>query len=313
MSRKVRLLSSMSELGAGTRGASLGFEAFRLASLKDDPGFLDQFDFEEVENFNYSLHKETSFTFGKKIDYISKVYQLNADAIERSLKDNMFPFIFTGDHSNAGGTIAGIKQHYPDKTLGVLWIDAHADLHSPYTSPTGNVHGMPLATAIFEDNLDSQINDPSPEVIANWNKMKGKSQRLKPENLVFVGVRDTETPENNLLRKYSIPNYSTAQLREMGLKQSVDKIKESFVNCDILYVSFDVDSLDSSISKGTGTPVPNGLSKNEAKELILSFLDDPRLVCLECTEINPLLDDKNTMAEAAYEILKPALQTLKQD
>lgn len=225
----------------------------------------------------------------------------------------MFPLVLSGDHSNSYGTIAGIKAAYPEKTLGVVWIDAHADIHSPYTSPSGNMHGMPLAMALGIDNLERQINDPTPETIFYWNSLKKlgyDGPKLRPEHLVYVVVRDTEEPEDYLIDKYGIKNFTYDEFVRKGAEAVAYEALDRLRDCDIIYVSFDVDSLDSKFSKGTGTPVEVGLTVQEAKELNYFLLQDPRVVCYEVTEINPTLDTENTMAENAFEILETATEAI---
>ena len=225
--------------------------------------------------------------------------------------------MLSGDHSSALGTISGIKAAYPNKTLAVVWIDAHADIHSPYTSPSGNVHGMPLAAAMAEDNLDSKINTVTAETEKFWNKLKniGTSKiKVNPENIVYFGVRDTEEAEAKQIDKLNIRNYKVEEIRYRGLKNCVNEAINKLANCDIIYVSFDVDSMDCDlISYGTGTPVPKGFDQYEIIQIIDGFLNTKKVICLEFVEINPLLDLKgNKMAETAFQILDEVTKTLKE-
>ncbi len=312
MFSKTQIIAVKSELGAGTRGSSLGFDALRIASLHQEPSFFENRPIESVETENRHLFQPTIFQTAKRLNGIVNMYDRISAKLNQQYSKSQLPIIISGDHSNAGGTIAGIKKSFPHKRLGVVWVDAHADLHSPFTSPSGNVHGMPLATAIAEDNVESQNNEPEAEAIKFWNKMKGATQRVLPSDLFFVGVRDTETPEDNLMAKYDMPNVTTAQLREMGATAVAEKALNHLGDCDLIYVSFDVDSLDPSISIGTGTPVPHGLTEEEAQSLLLRLVEDDRLCCFETTEINPLLDDKgNAMAEAAFRVIKPVIEKIE--
>lgn len=312
MPKKLQILSIMSELGAGTRGASLGFEALRMASLKYDFQFFTKRNIKRVKTENDLIFKKSTRKFAKRLDGIERMYRNIEKEVSQKLKANYFPVIFSGDHSNAGGTIAGIKTAYPRKRLGVIWVDAHSDLHSPYTSPSGNVHGMPLGTALNEDNLENQNNQPSEETIWHWNEMKGSNQRVKPSDLFFIAVRDSEEPEKKLMEKYNIPNVTVDELREKGVKKVAQMALEHLADCDIIYISFDVDSMDPSVSRGTGTPVEHGLTEDEARDLLLNLVDDKRLCCFETTEINPLLDDKgNAMAEAAFRVVKPVIEKIE--
>jgi arginase len=312
MQRKIKFLGNMSELGAGTRGSSMGLDAMKIASFSLNKGFFRKYKVEQIPNLNDLLFENIKTNTAKRLDGIVEMYDRISKTVEKYLRKNAFPIIIAGDHSNAGGTIAGIKKAFPDSRLGAIWIDAHADIHSPYTSPSGNVHGMPLATAIHEDNLECQQKNPSKETQKNWKIIKGDSQRVKPEDLFFVGVRSTEPPEDFLMKKYNIPNIKVPELTRKGADTVAKKALEHLGNCDKIYVSFDVDSLDSSISMGTGTPVPGGLSEDQAAQLLTGLLADERVVGLEFTEINPVLDTKgNVMAETAFRILEKCVTQIE--
>lgn len=305
MPRKIKFIGNMSELGAGTRGASLGLDAMKIASFSLNKNFFRKYKVERIANLNDLLFEDIKTNTAKRLDSIVVMYERIRHIVARHLCDNRFPIVIAGDHSNAGGTIAGIKDAFPTKRLGVIWIDAHADLHSPYTSPSGNVHGMPLATAIHEDNLECQQKKPSAETRKNWNLIKGESRRVNPADLFFVAVRSTEKPEEHLMEKYQIPNVNVPELTNSGAEKVAETALEHLKDCDHIYVSFDVDSLDSTISKGTGTPVSGGLSEEQATQLLLSLLKSPKVISLEFTEINPVLDTKgNVMAETAFRILE---------
>lgn len=311
--KKVKLIEVRSELGAGTRGASMGIDALRVAGWDKASDYFKRFNSVSVPDLNYTLFDKDLFPNAHRIDSILAVHKNIANTVEQTIAMDMFPLVLSGDHSNAHGTIAGIKAAYPDKTLGVIWIDAHADIHSPYTSPSGNVHGMPVAAALNIDNLERQINDPAPETIFFWNSLKKlgiDGPKLEPKHLVYIVVRDTEEPEDYLMAKHGIRNFTYAELNERGVAQIVADALELLQDCDIIYVSFDVDSLDSKFSKGTGTPVEVGLTVEQAKELNYLLLQDPRIVCYEMTEINPTLDTENTMAENAFDILEAATEAI---
>jgi arginase len=311
--KKVKLIEVRSELGAGTRGASMGVDALQVACWDKGSDYFKRFNSVSVPDLNYTLFDKDLFPHAHRIDSILTVQKNIANTVEQTIAMDMFPLVLSGDHSNAHGTIAGIKAAYPDKTLGVIWIDAHADIHSPYTSPSGNVHGMPLAAALHIDNLERQINEPEPETIFFWNSLKKlgiDGPKLEPKHLVYMVVRDTEEPEDYLLNKYGIKNYSYAELNAKGVAEVAAEALEQLRECDIIYVSFDVDSLDSKFSKGTGTPVEIGLTVEQAKELNSLLLQDPRIVCYEMTEINPTLDTENTMAENAFDILEAATEAI---
>lgn len=311
--RKIKLVEVRSEIAAGTRGASLGIDAVKIASLDKKSNFFTQFDPINVQDANSFLWKGNKFPHAKYIDGVYQVLKNVYSTIESLRLEKKFPIVLAGDHSTAAGTIMGIKAAHPEKRLGVIWIDAHADLHTPYTTPSGNMHGMPLAMTAQLDNMECQVNTPSSETITFWEKIKkigGDHPKILPSDIIFISVRDTETPEDYLMNHYGIRNFSTQEVREKGVKSIAVEALELLKDCDQLYISFDVDSLDSSISVGTGTPVPNGLTVAEAIELNAELIKDKRVCCWEIVEVNPTLDTENTMAEIAFDVLEITTKSL---
>ncbi len=309
----LQLITAMSELGAGTRGSSLGYAAIRSASFSIQPKFFRAVQPRKVQTNNALLYRHPETPYGKRIRGIVRMYRRISAVVAETLDDGQFPLVLSGDHSNAGGTIAGIKQAFPLARLGVVWIDAHADMHSPYTSPSGNMHGMPLATAIGEDNLECKINDPSPVTRDAWTKLKGHPQRVRPEDVAFIGLRSTEEPEDALIAKYGMTVYRVPVVRELGISTVVQRVLEQMKDCDMVYVSFDVDSMDPTVSVGTGTPVAGGFDESEAKQLLELFADAPLVRCMEFTEINPLLDKGgNAMGTTAFRLLQNTVYRLQE-
>jgi arginase len=315
MRRAIKFLINKSEITAGTRGASLGPEAMMVAARKQGSDFFAQYDKVYLEDVNYYLDHEIKYPLAKRIGGLLQVFENVTAAIDSTVKEGKFPFLLSGDHGSAGGTIAGIKAAFPDKRLGVIWIDAHADIHTPYTTPSGNMHGMPLATALAIDNLEEQVNDPIPEVAGYWEKLKNvgiPGAKIQATDLIYVAVRDTEPQEDAVLSRFNICNHSVAAVRAEGAEAIAQKCLSQLKDCDVLYISFDVDSMDPDhSSKGTGTPVGNGLMPEEAEVLLQLLAADPRTVCMEFVEINPCLDDRmNRMAEIAFDLLEKTVKHL---
>ncbi|MDW3212038.1 MAG: arginase [Reichenbachiella sp.] len=304
------IIENKSELGAGTRGASLCVDAIRMSALAGGSDFFQRHQVNTLIVPQDDLYKETRHPFAKRIDGIKKVYEMVSREVSKNLLDQQLPIIISGDHSSAGGTLAGIKKAYPDSRLGVVWIDAHADMHSPYTTPSGNVHGMPLAAALGWDNKEAKCNEVDTETQQLWDELKsvGTSQpKVSPENLLFVGVRDTERAEDLLIKQRGVTNYKVDEIRTRGASVMARRaLEEKFADCDMIYLSLDVDGMDcEATSYGTGTPVKNGLLKEEVKEFIQVILESGKVCAFELVEVNPLLDDKgNKMAEIALEILE---------
>ena len=311
--KNIKLIEVPSEIGAGTRGASLGVDAIKIAALDFMSNFFVHFPSEKIEVENNLLFEPIQSPYAKRIQGVLNMYERISKSVSDSIKNNFFPVILSGDHSNAGGTIAGIKMAKPKSKLGVIWIDAHADLHTPYTTPSGNMHGMPLATAIAEDNEDSKVHDLDEKTTKQWNMLKsiGKiNQKVLPEDIVFISLRDFEKEEKFLIEKYGMKVITTSEVRRNGAENVSRKVLRYLSDCTDIYVSFDVDSLDSAISKGTGTPVSNGLREREAEDLISKFMQNRKVCCFEITEVNPTLDKENLMAEIAFNILQRSVNVL---
>ncbi len=314
--KELQILEQKSEIGAGTRGASLGIDAVKIASLNKGSKFFFENKSIEVPNQNHLLFEDNKTPTAIRIEGIVEVYNKTSNAIKDVVKSGKFPLVLAADHASAGGTIAGIRASFPNKRLGVVWIDAHGDLHSPYTSPTGNIHGMPLATALAEDNLDCKIKEIKEEAKQGWEDLKNCQNfmpKIAPEDLVFFGVRDTERPEDQLMEQLELKNFTVEETRLKGVKDSVNEALNRLSRCDIIYISFDVDSMDCDIvSKGTGTPVPNGYTPDEASEIIHELFKSNKVACFEMVEVNPTLDNKvNLMAETAFEILEKTAKDIE--
>ena len=311
--RTVKLIEVKSEIGAGTRGASLGIDAIKIAAMDFHSLYFKKLKSVEIETENEELFEPIINHYAKHINAVYKIYLRVSKEVGKVIKRKQFPLILAGDHSTAGGTIAGIKMAAPNKRLGVIWIDAHADIHSPYTTPSGNMHGMPLALSLGEDNLECQENEPIGETKMFWNKLKnigGICPKIQYNDIVYVGLRDTEEQEEFLIAKHKMKRFSVAEMRKKGISRSADHILKLLIHCDLIYISFDVDSMDPSVSKGTGTPVAKGLTELEAASFASRLVRSPKVCCFEMVEVNPTLDRENTMAENAFKILRKVTNEL---
>ena len=311
----IKLLKNRSDIGAGTRGSDLGIDALEIAAINQDNDFFHRHLFQDIVTHNETIYQKNTNSFAKRIEHVAEQCNRVCDAVSTALLQNYFPVVLSGDHSSALGTISGIKKAHPNKKLGVVWIDAHADIHSPYTSPSGNIHGMPLAAALSFDHKHLQVNEISVDTIHYWNVLKNigtTDPKLKPENLVYFGLRDFEPAEKQVIEEASISNYTVEQLRENGLQNILAAIIKKFEDVDEIYISFDVDSMDcDQISYGTGTPVKSGFLPDEINQILEQLFFTKKVVCLEIAEINPLLDNKgNKMAETAFQILSNFEQQL---
>ena len=311
--KNIKLIEVPSEIGAGTRGASLGIEAIKIAALDFMSNFFIHFPSEKIPTENKLLYEPIESPYAKRIKGVAAIYDRVSKAVCDTLKNNFFPVILSGDHSTAGATIAGIKIAKPKSKLGVIWIDAHSDLHTPYTTPSGNVHGMPMAVSINKNNEECAVHEVDDETAKYWNYLKnlGKiAPKVLPEDVVFISLRDFEKEERHLIEKYDMKVITTKEVRSKGAENVVRSVHRYLADCTDIYISFDVDSLDSSISKGTGTPVSNGLKEREAEDLISKFMQNRKVCCFEIAEVNPTLDKENLMAEIAFNILQRSVNVL---
>ena len=304
----IKLIKNRSDIGAGTRGSDLGIDAIEIAAINQNNDFFHRHLFVDVETHNETIYNKNNNNFAKRIEHVVEQCQRVADAVKTTIHEGFFPIVLSGDHSSALGTISGIKAAAPAKKLGVIWIDAHADLHSPFTSPSGNIHGMPLAAALWEDNIECQINEPGVTTELQWEKMKNigtNAQKINAQDLVYFGLRDFESAEAHLIEKEKIKSYKVEEVRFRGLEVCVTEAIEKLKECDLIYVSFDVDSMDCDhVSSGTGTPVPIGFFAEEIIRIFDQLLSCNKIGCIEFTEVNPLLDNKgNLMAETAFQVL----------
>ena len=311
--KELKIIEVKSEIGAGTRGASLGVEAIKIASLDLNSDFFKQYESVEVENVNELLFDGAKHAYAKFIDGVMIMEERVCLEVYETIWEENFPLIIAGDHCTAYGSIAGIKKADPKVRLGVIWIDAHADIHTPFTTPSGNMHGMALSMACGIDNLECKVNDPRGETLEYWEQIKNvgiPGPKVYPEDIVYIGVRDLEKPENYLINKYNINFIETEDIKKLGPVKIAERALQMLDHCDLIYISFDVDTLDSRISTGTGTPVPNGLTVDEAKTLNSELAKNNKVCAWEIVEVNPTLDTENRMAESAFEILDATAKSI---
>jgi arginase len=306
--RRLKLVISKSDLGASRRGVHLGPDALQAAAAEANFPLFDLYPVTKYET-EYNFSRQTTEQEAKHIKAILQRDEELCQLTYNTLIEGYTPLIFSGDHSNAVGSISGIREAFPSKKLGVVWSDAHPDFHTPFTSPSGNLHGMPVGCLLGLDNQENKIRNPSPDVIRAWEGYKkiGNSNicpKLYPQELVLLGIRDFEEQEWNVIQESEIKYFTSKDIKQKGVKWIINETINHLKECDLIFVTFDVDSLDPSISRGTGTPSANGLSVEDVKTLLKAFWQLPNLCGMEITEINPLLDCQNKMAKTVIDLLK---------
>ena len=312
MRKNIVIIESASENGAGKRGASLGPSALVLESRAQGLDLFDNIEWTQCSEFNDFYNPNNENQHAKNAGSVYKALDALCTHTEKIVQAGHFPLVLTGDHSNAIGSFSGLKNAFPDKRIGAIWVDAHYDLHSPYTSPSGNIHGMPLNALIGDDNKEQQCNEVSESDKGYWENIKSLgnkkiSPKINPEDIVFIQVRDFEKPEEHMAKKHNIRSFFPSEVNSKGITAVLEETLDYLSSCDMIYVSFDVDCQDTSISVGTGTPVPNGLNSEESQIVFDQLFNHPKVAAFEITEINPLLDTENKMAKAVLKLLTGVL------
>jgi arginase len=296
--KTVNLMGFPMDLGADRRGVDMGPSAVRIANLQEK---LEHLGYKVIDSGDINIQIMEKQRIGNpKLKFLNEILRTSkilASRIEKVLDKDQFPLCIGGDHSMALGTIAGISSHCRKNKLrmGVIWIDAHPDMNTDLTSPSGNIHGMPLAASLGIGN----------EKLVNFLGFKPK---IKPENCALIGIRSIDMLERKLIKKLNIPIYTMSEIDKLGIHRVITRVLKHFKeNVDHIHVSFDLDSVDPSIVPGVGTPVPGGLSYREAHLIMEAIAECGCMSSLEITEVNPILDNKNKSAVFASEIIASSM------
>ncbi|WP_214780088.1 arginase [Exiguobacterium sp. s22] len=229
----------------------------------------------------------------KRFDGVLHTVTELAEVVHREISEKRFPMIVGGDHSMAIGTLAGLAQTGP---YGVIWVDAHADLNTGETSPSGNIHGMPLAAAMGMGDV-------------RLTEVGGREPKLSPEHLVYIALRDIDEGEMNEINRLGIKVITVEEVRTRGvdtiMAEALSYLRE---RVDRFYISFDMDSLDASLVPGTGTPVDGGLTEVEAKAILKAAMQADDLIAVELVELNPALDRDDVTAQLAYRLCETIIK-----
>ena len=286
------------DLGSGRRGVDMGPSAMRIAGLQNK---LKNLGYKVTDTGDIKIEiLEKQKAGNPKLRYIDEILKTSgtlADAVESVLDKNSFPLCIGGDHSMALGTIAGISSYCKKNNLKlcVIWIDAHTDMNTDKTTPSGNIHGMPLAASLGLGN----------KKLVN---LHGFSPKLQQENCAIIGIRSIDKEEKKNIKKLKIPVYTMTEIDKMGIHRIINKILKQFgKTVDHIHVSFDVDSVDPTVAPGVGTPVPGGLSYREAHLLMESIAECGCMSYLEVAEINPILDHQNKSAVFTTDLIASSM------
>lgn len=304
---RFKVITVESDFGAGKKGAAKGPQALLKELQEDNFSAFDVFNYTRLAPHEVVPKEDTPNA--KNIENIKNFQEKIVDHIQDILRLNKIPFILSGDHSSANALISGIKDFHANARIGVIWIDAHADLHSPYTTPSGNIHGMPIAALMGDDHREMAKNNPKDVTRNFWETLKKLGRRritpkIQGRDLVFIALRSTEEEEEKIITKEGIKAFRPEDIKQLGIEAVAEQTLNHLHNCQYIYVSFDVDSLDTQYSVGTGTPVEDGLTLEQAHHLIKTFCKSDKLVGMEITEINPTLDETKPMHKVISKLVQ---------
>jgi arginase len=294
----IRIFGVPMDLGQSRRGVDMGPSAIRYAGLHDrlvklgytvyDAGNILVPQIEQIEDSEHdhysggSVHEHTHY-----LPEIAQVCQNVYDNTRKCYQADERVIFLGGDHSISIGTVAAVAD---GESVGVLWVDAHADINTPDTSPSGNIHGMSVAVLLGE----------GPDALTGIGKNRAK---LEPGQLAMVGIRDLDPGERTRLRENGAMVHTMREIDERGMGLVANDIVQHFARFDRIHVSLDLDGLDPAVTPGVGTPVPGGMSYREAHLLMEILADSGKVRSLDIVEVNPILDDRNKTAQVAVELV----------
>lgn len=294
----IAIIGAPMDLGAGRRGVDMGPSALRLANLNEKLTSLGY----EIEDLGNVLvdQPETSPVGHESARYLQQIARTCTrlmEMVEHAADQAKVPLVLGGDHSVAIGTIAGISNHYrkSSRKLGLIWIDAHADMNTPESSPSGNIHGMPLACCIGIGPRE-------------LTQLGGYAPKIDPANVAIIGLRSVDEAERRHVRETGVHAYTMRDLDERGLRsvlgEAIERVSEGTVG---FHVSFDMDSVDPSEAPGVGTPVRGGMTYREAHLAMETICDSGRMTSMEIVEVNPVIDEVNRTALLGVELVMSAM------
>jgi len=282
------------DLGAGRRGVDMGPSAIRIAGVAEKLGQLGHVVIDEgdipVKN------PEQQKIRNDKLKYLPEIVRactLLAGKVEKIVQSGGFPLVLGGDHSIAIGTVAGLASYAlkNKKKLGVLWIDAHGDMNTDVTTPSGNIHGMPLAASLGIGAIE-------------LTSIAGDSPKVDPKNVVLVATRELDAGEQAVIKKLGVNIFTMEEIDKHGMAVVITKALRKLREADFFHVSLDLDAVDPSVAPGVGTPVKGGLNYRESHLIMETLNEANKISSLEVVEVNPILDSRNQSAEFAVELIQ---------
>ncbi len=298
IARKVAIVGAPLDLGAGRRGVDMGPSAVRVANLN---ARLASLGYDVADLGNVPVAQPESHSEGpanaKYLTQITDTCTRLAELVEDALRRGAFPLVLGGDHSIAVGTVAGLSHYYRERNekIGVIWIDAHADMNTPDSSPSGNVHGMPLACCAGLG---------PPELTAIF----GYAPKVEAKNIAIVGLRSVDDAERRNVQDSGVRAFTMRQIDERGLGTIMEEaIRIASDGAAGFHLSLDMDAIDPQEAPGVGTPVRGGLTYREAHLAMETVCDSGGMRAMEVVEVNPVIDESNRTAALAVELIMSAM------
>jgi len=295
--RTIEIIGVPTDLGANIRGANMGPAALRIAGLKDK---LEALGFSVLDSGDIPIPvRETISDRTTNLKFLKEVVKTSTAVFEKAregLRKNRIPLLIGGDHSAAIGCLAAVHDHFEEKKkkFGVIWIDAHADLNTPKTSPTGNIHGMPLAIALGMGH---------PDLV----RIGGRGMNLDPKKVALIGIRILDPQEKEILRKCGVRYFTMREIDERGMYSVMkDAVEIAGKDTDGVHLSLDLDGVDPDYAPGVSTPVTGGLSLRESHLAMETIADLKKICSIEIVELNPMNDEKHRTALLAVELMESA-------
>jgi arginase len=293
----VHVLGVPMDLGSGRRGVDMGPSAIRIAGVADR---LTELGHKVVDDGDIDIKNVEELKVGdarvRYLTEITKAATILARKVDRIMGLGHFPLVLGGDHSIAVGTVSGISSfaQRQGKRVGLLWIDAHGDINTPETSPSGNIHGMPLAALLGYG-------------VSELTGVAGSHPKVDARNVALVGIRSLDTGEKKRLKETGVQVHTMSDIDRHGADRVMEKALAWVTSgTDYVHVSFDLDAVDPTITPGVGTPVKGGLDYREAHLVMEMIADAGVMTSLEMVEVNPILDQGNTSASFAVELVQSA-------
>jgi arginase len=291
--RKIRVIGVPLDLGQSRRGVDMGPSAVRVAGLEARLEALGHV-VEDAGNISVAIaeQKKEGDPHAKYLKEITATCTKHAELVVKTLEAGKVPVVLGGDHSVAAGTVAGVAEFHrrQEQKIGLVWIDAHSDINTPATSPSGNVHGMPLAA----------IMELGPPELSN---IFGFSPKVLPENCVIVGVRDVDATEKENIRKAGVEVFTMRDIDERGMRVVMEEaLRMAGRGTAGYHISLDMDWIDPEDAPGVGTPVRGGATYREAHLAMEIIADHARMLSFEIVEVNPVIDEHNRTADLAVEL-----------